>query len=77
MDALTAAITAQFSAQMAAQAATYEERFLTLEGYRVVTFEPEVTTERALQDVGSPACIILRSSADSMQGNNILFFIIM
>jgi ABC-type transporter Mla subunit MlaD len=76
MDALTAAITVQFTQQMVAQladqAALYEERFRSLEGYRVVTSEPEVTTERALQDVGSPAHIIPRSSADRTQGNNIL-----
>jgi hypothetical protein len=46
------------------------------EGYRVVTFESKVTIERALQDVGSPARIIIRSSVDNTQGNNILPFII-
>ena len=51
--------------------------FRTLEGYQVVTFEPEATTKRALQHIGSPTCIIVWSSADSTQGNNILFFIIM
>jgi hypothetical protein len=75
MDALTAAITEQFSQWMArhldAQAAHYEEHFCSLEGYRVVTSEPEVTTERTLQDIGSPARIILRSSTDTTQGNNI------
>ncbi|KAD8146588.1 hypothetical protein FH972_017769 [Carpinus fangiana] len=63
MDAMTAAITAQFSkqmaAEMAAQATASEERFRSLEGYRVVTSEPEVTIERVLQDVGSPTPIIL------------------
>jgi hypothetical protein len=38
--------------------ALYEERFRSLEGYRVVIFKPKVTTKRALQDVGSPARII-------------------
>ena len=55
MDALTVTITEQFSQQMAAQldaqAAHYEDHFRSLEGYRVVTSEPEVTTGRALQEV--------------------------
>ena len=62
------------AAQLDAQTALYEERFHSLEGYRVVTPELEVTTVRALQDVGSPARIIIRSSANSTQGNNILPF---
>jgi hypothetical protein len=33
---------------MEAQAAAYEDRFHTLEGYRVVISKLEVTTERAL-----------------------------
>jgi hypothetical protein len=78
MDALTAAITEQFNQRMAAQladqATLYEEWFRSLEGYRVMTLEPEVTTEKALQDVGSPTRIIPRSSADRTQGNNILPF---
>ena len=49
---MTASITTQFSAhmakEMAAQAMAYEERFQTLEGHRVVTSKPKVTTERAL-----------------------------
>ena len=49
------------AAQLEAQGALYEELFRSLEGYRVVTPEPEVTSVRAEQDVGSPA-----------QGNNIL-----
>jgi hypothetical protein len=63
-------------AQLDAQVAHYEERFHLLEEYRVVTFELEVTIERALQDVRSPARIIFRSSADSTHGINILPFII-
>jgi hypothetical protein len=55
---------------------TYEARFHTLEGSRVVTSEPEVTNKRVLHDLGSPGCLIVRSSIDSTQGNNILFFII-
>ena len=51
--------------QPEAQAALYEERFRSLEGYRVATPEPEVTSVRAEQDVGSPT-----------QGNNILPFTI-
>jgi hypothetical protein len=78
MDALTAALTEQFTQRMDAQldhqAAQYEERFHLLEGHRVGIPEPSVTTERALQDVGSPARIIPRSSADTTQGNNILPF---
>ncbi|KAE8055962.1 hypothetical protein FH972_012766 [Carpinus fangiana] len=56
-------------AQMAEQAAHYEERFRSLEGDRVGMSEPEVTTGRALQDAGSPAHIIPRSSADRTQGD--------
>jgi GTPase Era involved in 16S rRNA processing len=80
LDAMTAVLTEQFSQRMAAQldaqAVHYEECFRSLKGYRVVTSELEVTTERALHNVGSPARIILRSSADRTQGNNILLFII-
>jgi hypothetical protein len=80
MESLTATITEQFTQHMATQlwdqAALYEERFRSLEGYRVVTSAPESTTEKALHDIGSPARIILRASVDSMQGNNILHFII-
>jgi hypothetical protein len=64
------------AAQLDAQAAHYEECFCSLEGYQVITSEPEVTTEMSLQDVGSLARIILRSSANNTQGNNILPFII-
>ncbi|KAE8076269.1 hypothetical protein FH972_014932 [Carpinus fangiana] len=71
MDALTTALTEQFTqrmdAQLAYQAAHYEERFRSLEGHRVGISKPSVTTERALQDVGSPARIIPRSSADTTQ----------
>jgi hypothetical protein len=78
MDAFTAAITEQFTQRMAAQladqATLYEDQFRSLEGYRVVISESEVTTERVVQDVKSPARIILRSSADRTQGNNILPF---
>jgi GTPase Era involved in 16S rRNA processing len=80
IDALTTAITEQFTQRMAAHladhVALYEEQFRSLEGYRVVISEPEVTTERALQNIGSPARIIPLSSANSTQGNNILHFII-
>jgi hypothetical protein len=62
MESLTVVITEQFTqhmvAQLADQAALYEERFRSLEGYRVVISKPEVTTKRALQDVGSPTHII-------------------
>jgi hypothetical protein len=78
MDALIAVITEQFTQRMAAQladqAALYEERFCSLEGYRAVTSKPEVTIERVVQDVGSPTCIISRSSTDGTQSNNILLF---
>jgi predicted ribosome quality control (RQC) complex YloA/Tae2 family protein len=80
IESLTAAIIEQFTqrmvAQMANQEALYEEWFRSFEGYQVVISEPEVTTERALQDVGSPAHIVPRASVDSTQGNNILHFII-
>jgi hypothetical protein len=62
--------------QMAAQTAAYEDRFRTLEGYRVVTSKPKVTNEKALHDLGSLARLIVRSSVDSTKGKNILFFII-
>jgi hypothetical protein len=71
---MTATITAQFSKQMAnemaAQVVAYEEHFHLLEGYQVVTSKLEVTIERVLQDVGSPAHIILRLSADSTLQKN-------
>ncbi|KAE8056011.1 hypothetical protein FH972_012814 [Carpinus fangiana] len=71
MDALTAALTEKFTqrmeAQLADQVAHYEERFRFLEGDRVGMSELEVTTGRALQDVGSPAHIIPRSLADRTQ----------
>ena len=63
--------------EMATQVAAYEEHFCMFQGYRVVTSELEVTIERALQDAGSPTRIILQSSTDSTQDNNILYFIIM
>jgi hypothetical protein len=62
MDAMIVVITAQFTTQMAAQTAAYADHFHMLEGYRVVTSEPKVTIEKALQDVGSPTRIIIRSS---------------
>jgi hypothetical protein len=78
MDALTTAIAEQFTQRMAAQladqAALYEERFRSLERYRVVTSKTKVTIERIVQDVGSPARIISQSSADKTQSNNILPF---
>ncbi|KAE8056115.1 hypothetical protein FH972_012910 [Carpinus fangiana] len=54
------AITRQFAAQMAA----YDTRFRSLEG-TVVILEPEVTTERTVHDLGSPARPIVKSSTDS------------
>jgi hypothetical protein len=65
MDTMSVALTEQFAAQMAA----YEARCRSLEGSTVVSSEPEVTTERAVHDLGSPAHRIVRSSADSIQGN--------
>ncbi|KAE7997499.1 hypothetical protein FH972_002131 [Carpinus fangiana] len=68
MDALIAALIEKFTqrmdAQLADQVAFYEERFRSLEGYRVGISKPSMTTERALQDVRSPTRIIPRSSAD-------------
>ena len=79
MEALTAALTEKFTQrmeeQLANQAAHYEERFRSLERDQVGMSEPEVTTGRASQDVGSPAHITPRSSAGRTQGNNILHFI--
>jgi hypothetical protein len=72
MDAMTTAITVQVAAHMT----TYEAQICTIEGSRLVNFEPEVTNERALHDLGSLARLIVKSSIDSTQGNNILFFII-
>ena len=69
LDAVIAAIIEQFSQRMAvqleAQVALHQERFRSLEGYRMVTPEPKVTSARAEQDIGSPT-----------QGNNILPFTI-
>jgi hypothetical protein len=71
MDALTIAIIEQFSQQMVAQldaqAVHYEEHFRSLKRYRMVTFESKVITERALQNVGSPARIMLLSSFNHLQ----------
>ncbi|KAE7998066.1 hypothetical protein FH972_002644 [Carpinus fangiana] len=66
MDAMSAALIEQFAAQMVA----YEARFCLLEGSTVVSSEPEVTTERAVRDLGSPACHIVGSSADSTQDDD-------
>jgi hypothetical protein len=66
MEAMNAVITERFAAQMVA----YEARFRSLEGSTLVSLEPEVTTERVVQDLGSPACRIVKSSANSTQGNN-------
>jgi hypothetical protein len=66
MDAMSAAITEQFAAQMAA----HEARFHSLEGSTVVISEPEVTTEKAVHNLGSSARHIVRLSTNSTQGNN-------
>jgi hypothetical protein len=73
MDAMSATITERFAAQMAA----YMARFHSLEGSKVVSSESKVTTERVVHDLGSSAYNIVRSSADSTQGNNqVIFFIL-
>ena len=73
MDEITDAITVRVASQMAA----YEARtHLLMEGSRQVGSEPEVTNERILHDLGSPAHVIVKSSVDSTQGNNILFLFI-
>ena len=59
------AMAKRFAVQMAA----YEARFRSLEGGTVVSSEPEVTTERTVHDLGSPARPIVRSSIDSTHGN--------
>jgi hypothetical protein len=56
MDAMSAMITERFAAQMAA----YETHFRSLEGSIVVNSEPKVTTERAVDDLGSLARHIIR-----------------
>ena len=66
------AITKRFVEQMAA----YDARFRSLEGGVVVTSEPEVTMERAVHDLGSPARPIVGSSADSTHGNNQVIFLL-
>jgi hypothetical protein len=58
---------------MAMQMAAYEARIRMLEGSRLVTSESEVTSVMAPHNLGSPACVIVRSSVDSRSGNNILF----
>ncbi|KAE8076363.1 hypothetical protein FH972_015019 [Carpinus fangiana] len=55
------AITRRFAAQLAG----YDARFRSLEGGTLVSSEPEVTTERTVHDLGSPARPIVRSSTDS------------
>ena len=66
MEVMSATITDWFTAQMAA----YEVHFRSLEGFAVVNSKPEVTIERAVYDSGSLARHIVRSSANSTQGNN-------
>ena len=66
------AITKQFAAQMVA----YDTRFWSLKGTTVINLEPEVTTERGVHDLGSPARPIVRSSVDSTQGNNQVIFLL-
>jgi hypothetical protein len=56
--------------------AAYEARIRKLEESKHIGSEPEVTNERALHDLVSPACVIGRSSINSTQGNNILFLLI-
>ena len=70
MKAMNTVITKQFAAQMAA----YEARFRSLELSTLVSSEPEVTTKRVVPDLGSPARHIVRSSANSTQGNNQVIF---
>jgi hypothetical protein len=72
MDAMSAAITKQFTAQMVA----YKARFCSLKESTVVSSKPEVTTERAVHDLGSFARHIVRSSTDSIQGNNQIIFLL-
>ena len=64
------AITKRFAAQMAA----YDARLRSLEGATVISSEQEVTTERGVHDLGSPARPIVRSFADTIQGNNQAIF---
>jgi hypothetical protein len=63
------AITTQVAVQMVA----YEAQIPVFEGFRHVSFEPEVTNDRASHDLGSLALVIVRSSIDSRSCNNILF----
>jgi hypothetical protein len=66
MGAMSAVLTERFAAHMAA----YEARFRSLEGSTVVSSDPEVTTKGVVHDLGSLARRIIRSSANSTQGNN-------
>jgi FKBP-type peptidyl-prolyl cis-trans isomerase len=61
MEAMNAAIIEQFAAQMAA----YVARFHSLEGSTVVSSGLKVTTKRAVHDLGSPVCHIIRSFVDN------------
>jgi hypothetical protein len=65
-------ITRRFVAQMTA----YNARFQSLEGSIVVSSEPEVTTERTVHDLGSPARPIVRSFTNSTHGNNQVIFLL-
>ena len=66
------AITRRFTMQMVA----YDAHFRSLEGGTVVSSEPEVTMERTVHDLGSPARPIIRSSTDSTHGNNQVIFLL-
>ena len=66
------AITRRFATHMVA----YDARFRSLEGGTVVRSESEVTIERTVYDLGSPTHPIVRSSADSTQGNNQVIFLL-
>jgi hypothetical protein len=56
---------------------TYKAGFCWLKGSTVVSSEPEVTNERDVHDLGSLARHIVRSSADSTQGNNQIIFLLL
>jgi hypothetical protein len=63
-------------ARFAVQIVTYDARFQSLEGGTIISSELEVTTERTVHDLGSPAQPIIRSSIDNTHGTNQVIFLL-
>ena len=64
----------QFATQMAAQMVGYKAYFRSLEGSTLVSSKLKVTPKRVVHNLESPTRHIIRSFADSTQGNNQVIF---